>query len=129
MISPRGTCIGKIVGRRDHVRGDVNRQRGHNDREHEIATISGCENCPTSFTGSHSSSGFIFGKNHYRGDLWNAHRSKEDHCCRQGDDLPDGLLTWLLPNLVKSGCFSDSVPQPDHRVKLGIISEKNSANV
>jgi hypothetical protein len=28
----------------------------------ETATTSGCENCPTSFTGSQSSSGFAFGK-------------------------------------------------------------------
>ncbi len=97
----------------------------------EIATTIGCENCPTSFTGSQSSSVFACGKTTTAADVIKIPiAAKMTIVVGSATVCPTTCSRWLFPNRVKSGMFRLSVAQnPIIAVRLGTKIGKNSPNV
>ena len=97
----------------------------------EIATTTGCENCPTSLTGSHASAGFMFGNTIKAAEVIRMPIAANNVIVvGNATTCPITCSRWLLPNRVKSGMFKLSVAQnPIIAVNEGINTGQNSPNV
>src|SRR5690606_34843481 len=97
----------------------------------ETATTTGCENCPTSFTGSQASAGSICGKTTIAADVIKIPMAaKTVIVVGNATTCPTACSRWLRPKRVKSGILSESVAQkPIIAVSDGTNIGQNSPNV